>query len=174
MKDALEKSKDDFDGWVAKWDKALQDKVFGDTPKIPSTGDATADFSFFGLRQDNHSDNINPSDADYWNAINSVADGGVEMRRLDEADAGMAPLAGLDPNPVRRGTEGKDQDLAPEQLGVTFDEKDVSDLADMKVKLHDLGSKNAEMGDDDQASRLAAMIKQIDDLSDRMCRPKKK
>lgn len=173
MRESLENGKDDFDNWVDKWDKALKDGIFGDSIKLPSTGDATSDFSFFGLRQDNPTDEIKSSDAAYWNAISSVADGGVEMQRLDEADSGVAPLAGLDPNPVRRGTEGKDQDLEAPQLGLTFDEKDISELESMKVKLHDLGSKAAEMGDDDHMSQIEAMIRKIDDISDRMCRPKK-
>lgn len=169
MKDAFESSKDDFDGWVAKWDKAVQDKVFGDAPKIPSTGDATSDFSFFGLRQDNHTADIRSSDADYWNAINSVADGGVDMQRLDESDAVSVDI----PNPIRKSTEGKDQELAPAQLGVTFDEKDILDAEKMKADLHELGSKSAEMGDDDHSAKIEGMIKKLDDLSDRMCRPKK-
>ena len=173
MRESFESGKDDFDKWVDKWDKALKDEIFGKTEKLPSTGDATSDFSFFGLRQDNPTSDINSSDAAYWNAISSVADGGVEMQRLDEADSGVAPVAGLDPNPVRRGTEGKDQDLKDQQLGLTFDEKDISELETMKLKLHELGSKAAEMKDDDHMSQIEAMIRKIDDLSDRMCRPKK-
>jgi hypothetical protein len=167
MKESFESSKDDFDGWVSKWEKAVKDGVFGDAPKLPSTGDATSDFSFFGLRQDNPSAEIRDSDAAYWNAINSVADGGVEMERLDEGEDN-------DPaNPVRLWTKGKDQELEPYQTGQTFDEKDIEDLASMKVKLHDVGSKSAEMSDNDYSSQIDAMIKKIDDLSDRMCRPKK-
>lgn len=173
MREGFEVAKDDFDGWVAKWEKAVNDGVFGKNEPLPSTGDATSDFSFFGLRQDNPTNDIRSSDAAYWNAINSVADGGVDMQRLDETDMGFAPLAGLDPNPVRRGTEGKDQELSPPQLGLTFDEKDISDLEEMKVKLHELESKAAEMGDKDNKSQIEAMIRKIDDISDRMCRPKK-
>jgi hypothetical protein len=169
MKDEFESSKDDFDGWVAKWDKAVSDGLFKATPTPPSTAPATSDFSFFGLRNDNHTDEIKDSDSAYWKAIDSVADGGVEMQRLDEADAVSIDL----PNPVRKSTEGKDQDLKPLQLGLTFDEKDISDLEKLKVKLHDLGSKSAEMDSDDNFDKIEGMIKQLDDLSDRMCRPKK-
>jgi hypothetical protein len=169
MENAFESSKDDFDGWVAKWDKAVQDKVFGDTPQIPSTGDATSDFSFFGLRQDNPTPEIKSSDASYWNAISSVADGGVDMQRLDESDAVSVDI----PNPIRKSTEGKDQEMVPAQLGMTFDEKDILDAEKLKADLHDLGSKSAEMGDDDYSAKIEGMIKKLDDLSDRMCRPKK-
>ena len=169
MRESFEAGKDDFDSWVAKWDKAVNDGVFGKPESLPSTADATSDFSFFGLRQDNPTSDINAGDAAYWSAINSVADGGVEMQRLDEADAISVDL----PNPIRKSTEGKDQNLEPHELGLTFDEKDISDLAAMKLKLHELGSKAAEMDDDDQMSQIEAMIRKIDDLSDRMCRPKK-
>jgi hypothetical protein len=170
MREGLESAKDDFDGWVAKWEKALSDGVFGDSAKLPSTAPATSDFSFFGPRNDNPTADIDPSDSAYWRAIDSVADGGVEMQRLDEADAVSTDL----PNPVRKSTEGKDQDLAPDQLGLTFDEKDISDLEGMKVKIHELGSKSAEMGDDDYFDKIEGMIKKLDDLSDRMCKPKKR
>jgi len=169
MRDSFEVAKDDFDGWVAKWEKAVNDGIFGKNEPLPSTGDATSNFSFFGLRQDNPTDDIRSSDAAYWSAINSVADGGVDMQRLDEADAVSVDL----PNPIRKSTEGKDQELQPHQLGLTFDEKDISELEGLKVKLHDLGSKSAEMGDDDQKSQIEAMIRKIDDISNRMCRPKK-
>jgi hypothetical protein len=168
MRESFEAGRDDFDGWVAKWEKAVNDGVFGKNEDLPSTGDATSDFSFFGLRQDNPTLDIKSSDAAYWNAINSVADGGVEMQRLDEADAVSIDL----PNPTRKSTEGKDQELDPAQLGLTFDEKDISELEGMKIKLYGLESKAAEMGDDDHMSQIEAMIRKIDDLSNRMCRPK--
>lgn len=174
MKEGFEAAKDDFDNLVSKWDKALKDGIFGDTAKLPSTGDATSDFSFFGPRNDNPSRDIDSSDSAYWNAISSLADGGVDMQRLDEADTGVAPLAGLDPNPVRRGTEGKDQELSPQSLGLTFDEKDISELESLKTKLHDLGSKSAEMGEKDYVDQIDAMIRKIDELSDNMGRPKKR
>jgi hypothetical protein len=170
MREGLEAAKDDFDDLVSKWEKAVKDGVFAGSSKLPSTGDATSDFSFFGPRNDNPTQDINSSDSAYWNAISSLADGGVDMQRLDEADSGEDFGA----NPVRRGTEGKDQDLSPEQLGLTFDEKDVSELESLKTKLHDLGSKSAIMGESDYMDQIDAMIRKIDGLSDKMCRPKKK
>lgn len=169
MKEGMESFKDDLDDLVAKWDKALDKGIFDNAPKLPSTGDARSDFSFFGPRNDNSTDEIKGSDSQYWNAISSLADGGVDMQRLDEADAISINL----PNPIRHSTEGKDQDLSPKSLGLTFDEKDVSELEEMKSKLHDLGSKSAEMGEDDHVGKIDALIRKIDDLSDRMGRPKK-
>lgn len=168
MSESMDRAKQDFDDLVGKWDAALAKGIFKPSETPPSTAQNTADHSFFGLRQDNHTDSIDASDSAYWNAINSVADGGVDFQRLDEGDVGTAPLANPNPNPVRRETEGKDQDMEPRQLGVTFDEKDILDLDEMKKKLHELESKVASMDGDGPKSQIAAMIKRIDDLSDKL------
>jgi predicted transcriptional regulator len=169
MKDALEASKDDFDNWVDKWDKALQSDIFKDAPKPPSTSKHTSDDSFFGLQQSNQTDSIQSSDSEYWRAINAVADGGVDMQRIDEADAISVNL----PNPIRKSTEGKDQDLEPNSLGLTFTEDDIKKLEEMKIKLHELQSKIAAMDEKDYSSQINAMISKIDELSDKMGRVKK-
>jgi hypothetical protein len=169
MKDALEASKDDFDNWVDKWDKALQSDIFKDAPKPPSTSKHTSDDSFFGLQQSNQPDSIQSSDSEYWRAINAVADGGVDMQRIDEADAISVNL----PNPIRKSTEGKDQDLEPNSLGLTFTEDDIKKLEEMKIKLHELQSKIAAMDEKDYSSQINAMISKIDELSDKMGQSKK-
>lgn len=165
MSDSIERAKQDFDGWMDKWDDALKKGIFGDT-KVPTTSKGTSDESFFGLRQDNPTDSIDARDSEYWRAINAVADGGVEMLKLNEADSKSKDP----PNPVKKGTEGKDQDLEPEQLGLTFSKEDLEELDEMKKKLHDLGSKVAEMDDKDYAKQIESMIKQIDELSDKLGR----
>ena len=169
MKDALEASKDDFDNWVDKWDKALQSDIFKDAPKPPSTSKHTSDDSFFGLQQSNQTDSIQSSDSEYWRAINAVADGGVDMQRIDESDAISVNL----PNPIRKSTEGKDQDLEPNSLGLTFTEDDIKKLEEMKIKLHELQSKIAAMDEKDYSSQINAMISKIDELSDKMGQVKK-
>lgn len=168
MSESMDRAKQDFDDLVGKWDAALAKGIFGDAKAPPSTAPNTADHSFFGLRQDNNTDSIDSADSEYWRAINAVADGGVEMQRLDEADTGVAPLANPNPNPVRRETEGKDQELEPRQLGLTFSKEELEELDEMKKRLHELGSKAAEMGDKDYGSQMAAMIKKIDELSDKL------
>jgi hypothetical protein len=171
MKDVFENSKDDFDGWVEKWEKALEDGIFKPAPQLPSTAPHTSHDSFFGLQQSNQTDYINPSDSEYWNAINGVADG-VDMR-LDEAYAVVSPRAKDGPNPVRRETEGKDQDLSPHSLGLTFDEGDVEKLSELKTKLHGLQSDVAKMEDNKgYDSKIKAMIAKIDELSNKMGRTK--
>jgi hypothetical protein len=88
------------------------------------------------------------------------------MQRIDEADAISVNL----PNPIRKSTEGKDQDLGALQVGSTFSNEDLEELEEMKKKLHDLGSKAAEMENKDYSTQISAMIKKIDDLSDKLGR----
>lgn len=162
----MERQKQDFDGWLEKWDSALQKGIFGDSPKPPSTFRSTSDESFFGLRQDNPTDSIDQSDSAYWRAINAVADGGVEMQRLDESD----PVSVYLPNQIRKSTEGKDQDLKPGPLGATYSEDDLLELENMKKRLYELESKVAEMDGRDHKSQIESMIKKIDDLSNKLGR----
>lgn len=170
MTDAFDASKEDFNSWVDKWDKALEAGIFKDTPKIPSTAPQTSQDSFFGLQQTNPTDSINSSDADYWRAINSVADGGVEVQRIDEAEAVSIDL----PNPIRHSTEGEDQKLSPEAINATFDEEDIKSLEEMKLKLYDLETKVAAMEDkQDYQAKIKSMIEKISEISDKMSRPKK-
>lgn len=166
MRESLDKAKQDFDSWVDKWDAALQKGIFGDPNKVPSTSPGTSDESFFGLRQDNPTDSISNSDSEYWRAINAVADGGVEMHRLDESDAVSINL----PNPIRKSTEGKDQDVEPDRLGATFSKEDIEELESMKKKLCELECKSAEMGEKDYGIQIKSMIKKIDELSDKLGR----
>lgn len=162
----LDGFKDDFDSWVDKWDKAQEQGIFKDAPKLPSTADQTSNDSFFGFRQDNHTDSISSSDAEYWKAINSVADGEIDMQRIDEASDNDPP------NPVRKGTEGPDSALDGNAVGETFNEDDVNKLAEMKIKLHDLHSKVAEMGEKKYEEQIKALIEKIQQLSDKMGRLK--
>jgi hypothetical protein len=170
MRESIERAQEDFDDFVSKWDAAMEKGIFASPPSPPSTSRDTADHSFFGLRQDNHTDSIDDVDAKYWAAINSVADGGVQMERLDEVSEPLDPPANHDPNPIRRDTGGKDQDMEPRQLGVTFSEEEIEELDKMKKKLHELESKVASMDGKDRSSEVAALLKRIDDLSDKLGR----
>lgn len=168
MRESIERSQQDFEDFVSKWDAALEKGIFASPSSPPSTSKDTADHSFFGLRQDNHTDSIDDMDAKYWSAINAVADGGVEMQRLDETVKSVDPPANQNPNPVRRETEGKDQDIKPRQLGATFSDEEIKDLEEMKKKLHDLESKVASMDGKNRSSEVAELLKRIDDLSDKL------
>jgi hypothetical protein len=167
MKDAFEASKDDFDSWVDKWDKAQKSDIFKAPQNLPSTAPQTSQNSFFGMQQFNPTDDIKSTDAEYWNAIYSTSDGvDAPMERIDEADATSLNL----PNPIRKSTEGKDQNLTGDAIGSTFSEEDIENLAEMKVKLHELESKIATMENNERyQSQVKDLIKKIDDLSDKMC-----
>ena len=166
MSESIDQAKQDFDDFVSKWDAAVEKGIFNSPSTPPSTTKGTADHSFFGLRQDNHTDSIDDVDAKYWSAINAVADGGVDTQRLDEADAVSVNL----PNPIRKSTEGKDQNMEPDQLGVTFSEEDIEELDKMKKKLHELESKVASMDGNDRKSDISGLLKRIEDLSDKLGR----
>lgn len=159
-------SQEEFDDFVSKWEKAQADGIFPSAPKIPSTSNTTGKSSFFGPIDANPTDNINQSDSDYWKAIYAVGDG-VDFGPINESDS---PKNVLDP-PIRPGTEGKDQDMAPHQLGVTFSEEDIKSLEEMKVKLHELQSKVATLEDQDKDkydSQIKSLLSKIDELSNKL------
>lgn len=163
MRESFEFFKQDLDDLVDKWDKALKSDIFKDAPKPATTSKQTSDDSFFGLQQTHPTKDIPSSDVDYWRAIDSVADGGVDFQRLDEVEQSIPP------NPLRRGIEGEDQKLEPHQLGNTFDEEDIKKLEDLKLKLHDLGSKAAEMKDKTYESEIKNILDKVEELSNKMC-----
>ena len=168
MKSDFDASKEDFDDFVDKWEKALQSDIFKPSPQLPSTAPQTSQNSFFGLHQANPTDTINSSDAEYWKAIHAVSDGvDSPMERIDELFSVKSIV--MNPNPIRKGTEGKDQDLSDKSLGLTFSEEDIKNLADMKIKLHELENKVASMIDKDYSSQIKELIEKIDNLSDKMC-----
>jgi hypothetical protein len=77
------------------------------------------------------------------------------------------------PNPIRAHTVGKDQALEPGPLGLTFSEKDIEALSEMKIQLHDLECKLNEFeGLGKNGSKFEKEIKtlkeKIDDLSNSM------
>jgi hypothetical protein len=166
MKSNFEAAKDEFDDLVSKWDKALESDIFKPGPALPSTADQTSINSFFGPMHANPTDQIKDVDAKYWNAIHSASSGvDSPMERIDEVHSLKSIVE--DPNPVRKGTEGKDQELT--SIGATFSEDDIQGLADMKLKLHDLENKVATMEDKDYSSQIKKLIFKIDELSDKMC-----
>lgn len=164
MNNNFEDSKEDFDNLVDKWDKALKSDIFKSQPSIPSTGDQTSTNSFFGPMNSNPTDKIKDIDAQYWNAIHAASSGvDSPMERIDELFSVKSIVDG--PNPIRKGTEGKDYNA----LGVTFSEEDIENLAEMKNKLHELENKVASMDDKDYSSQIKNLIEKIDNLSDKMC-----
>lgn len=184
----------DFTDYCDKWEKALSDGVFNDAPKPASPTPQTADPSYFGPVNTNPTAGPEEADWRYWDAIYQASDhSGMAPDPLEAAsdqlmtDSHNRRLAGLPelneaskkkhrdfpPNPVSVDTGGKDQDLTPEALGQTFDEKDIKSLEEMKIKLYELESKVAGAlgkGNSDRSfqSQIDGLKKRIDDLSTQM------
>ena len=68
-----DKQKEEFDDYVAKWEKAQQDGIF-QNPETPEVNPQTSTGSFFGFTHTNPTHDVNQTDKEYWNAINSAAD----------------------------------------------------------------------------------------------------
>jgi len=93
----------------------------------------------------------------------------------DEKDASVkiANAIASSPNPIKRNTIGKDQALIPSSLSHTFDEHDLDDLVEMKLKLHDLeNSYNSNVANVESTKKYETQIvslkQKIDELSDAM------
>lgn len=163
--DNFELYKQDFDNWVDKWEKALEGDIFKSS-SIPSTSNQTSVNSFFGPINTNPTEEISDKDVQYWSAINAASDGVDTVQRIDE-ELDYKPYNS--PNPVRRGTEGPDQDLSDVALDATFNEEDLKKLEEMKIKLYSLESKIAEMqSESEYASQVKSLIEKIEDLSNKM------
>lgn len=163
-------SQEEFDDFVSKWEKAQKEGIFPSAPKLPSTSTPTGKSSFFGPIDTNPTDSINQSDSDYWKAIYATGDG-VDFGPINESDSKE-----VIENPIRRDSEGKDQDMAPYQLGATFSEEDIKSLEEMKVKLHELQSKVATLEDEDKNKydpQIKSLLSKIDELSDKLSHTKK-
>lgn len=166
MRENFEIQKDQFSSFVDKWEKAQQDKIFEDMPKIRGTSAQTSDVSFFGAVNSNPTSSLDDVDSSYWDAIYKTSIDNLassDNNMLNETDHQQYP-----PNPMPVDTGGIDQEMEPKQLGITFDEDDLKKLEDMKINLHDLESKVAEMDDEKSEkiqSKIKALKEKIDDLS---------
>lgn len=188
-------SKEEFSDFCDKWDKALQSGIFDDAPKPSTPSSQTAEPSFFGPLNTHPTDAPSDVDVKYWDAIYRASNHAGDtpdplyaaeqldsqlMRDHDRRLAGLPPLneehkkhREFPPNPVSIDTGGKDQDLSPESLGLTFDEEDIKSLEDLKHKLFELENKVATAlgkGESDKSfqSQINNMKKRIDDLSTKM------
>jgi hypothetical protein len=73
MSDFMDKQKVEFDDFVDKWEKALEQGLFKDA-ELPVVNPQTSDDSFFGFSNKNPTNSLSLSDNEYWSAINSAAD----------------------------------------------------------------------------------------------------
>jgi hypothetical protein len=168
MRENFEVQKDEFLNYVDQWDKAQEKKIFGDISKASTTSSQTSDVSFFGPIDTSPSENPNQNDLAYWSAIYQTSLDNLASNDNNILSEEKISRQEKSPNPIRSETEGKDQDLKPQQLGVTFDEEDIKGLEEMKVKLHELQSKIAVMNDDkskDIQKQINSLQNQIDEIS---------
>jgi hypothetical protein len=165
MRENFELHKDQFLDFVDKWEKAQTEKIFDDIPKPRGTSAQTSDVSFFGAMNSNPTSSLDNSDVAYWDAIyqSSIDNLASNDNNVLNEENNQYP-----PNPMPVDTGGIDQEMEPRQLGLTFDEEDLKKLEDMKLNLHDLESKVAEMNDE-KSEKIQLKIKQlkskIDELS---------
>lgn len=174
MRENFELHKDEFLNYVDQWEKAQKEDIFKDMPKPPGTASQTSNLSFFGAIDSNPSESPNDNDLAYWSAIYQTSLdnlGSNSNNMLVEQDLQKLKHQEKSPNPIRSETEGKDQDLQPKQLGLTFTEEDFNNLQEMKIKLHDLESKLAEMNDEKSQtiqSQINSLKEKIDEISSSM------
>jgi hypothetical protein len=153
--------------WVEKYEKAVKDgKLEGaptprqdvERPTQNLEGQSQIWQQYAGVGSTNSSDQaIMPDDSG--------------LLQEDNKDVGNAAQSILQsPNPVRTHTVGPDQDLSATSMGLTFSEKDIEDLAELKLQLHSLQDKlNAFEGRGENSSKFENQINEvktkIDELS---------
>ena len=165
MREHIEQQRDDFDSWCDKWDKAQEDGVFDDvTDNHFAPSPQTAQTSFFGAVDADPTpagSDVDKVDAKYWNRVYNMSDHqGMAPDPLEAADgrllqedkppagypsgsdvAKVANVIANSPNPIRPNTVGPDQDMGPDSLGVTFNDEDLEEIAEVKLKIHELEDK---------------------------------
>ena len=198
--DRFEKEQVDFDKWKDLWAKAQEDGVFNDAEHMTTPTTRTADLSYFGPINANPTSDVQDTDVKYWQQVYAMsghqgmapdpfkagdqliaeerAARKVEKALLNEAaeEAEAAKVAKAiirSPNPIHTGTVGKDQDLTPQSLSLTFTEEDIETLHELKIQLHNaqavlIGQEiegKATKGDE---SKIANLKDKIDALSTAM------
>lgn len=174
MSDFMDKQKAEFDDFVSKWEKALDQGVFKDA-ELPNVNPQTSNNSFFGFSNTNPTDSANVTDSEYWKAIYAATDDHLpESNGMinEEAEHRSSPT-----NPVAKDTLGSDQEMKPQQLGHTYTEEEIEKLTELKKNLFDLENKlmtSMGFGDDKNQKKIESKIesvkKEINKLSDSMGR----
>ena len=174
--------KEELENWADKYEKAVADGVFGDDSEDRVPTPKTSEESFFGVQQTHPTDAAEESDAKYWQGINARIDN--PNYRLDK-DAGLiqeqqkgnaakiVKQVAAAANPIRFNTAGADQELTPQSQGVTFTPEDISNLSEMKIKLHGLQDQlnsfeGRGLNGKKFEAQIAALKAKIDELSNSM------
>lgn len=173
QKDKEQQQRENFDDWCDKWEKAKSDGIFENAPKhFPSQ--QTASVSFFGSVNTDPSDGVSERDADYWNTVHNMSANGelapkevfTESTIDKDGIKKVADAIRQSPNPIRPNTIGMDQELEPEQLGVTYSKEDLEKIEETKAKLHEMGDKiNSLLG---LGKRSDAMEKKMESLKEKL------
>lgn len=174
--------RDEIQKWANVWDKAVEKGIFDGAPKPPTPSSNLGDHSFFGPTNSNSTDSISAPDAEYWKNVYSLSNNSgdyidpmemiTEVAKAKNPEMGnIASAMAHSPNPVRPDTIGKDQ----EQFDMTFTEKDIEDLSELKIQLHAMEDKiNDFEGRGENAKKyenqITTLKKKIDDLSDSLSR----
>jgi|LakMenEpi03Aug12_release.lakeMendotaPanAssembly.Ray.scaffolds.fasta_scaffold182632_3 hypothetical protein len=170
----FEQQKDYFDDLVSKWDAALEKGIFK-SPETPEVNPQTSQGSFFGMQNTHPTEEIGQSDQEYWNAIYSASSDHLPESNglISEASEHKTTPS----NPVARDSMGSDQEMNPQQLGVTYTEEELEKLSELKKELYSLESKlltSMGFGDDKNQKKVQSQIeslkKEISKLSDVMGR----
>lgn len=175
----MQQQKDEFDDYVSKWDKAVEQGLFKG-PELPKVNPQTAQDSFFGLLNTNPTSDVSQTDNEYWKAIYSAStDFRPENQGPENPDViNEANTHQTNPvNPQARGTLGSDQEMDPQQLGLTYSKEDVEKLSELKKELYSLESKlltSMGFGDEKNNKKIQTKIEsvknEINKLSDSMGR----
>lgn len=173
----IQNTMDQLNNWADKYQDALDNGVFGDEEKPHTPTPQTSDYnSFFGMQNSQPSSGVRDVDADYWQMVHQTADysgdpmeliaedKNVYNKKEQEVLAKSARDVAQAPNPVRSGSIGPDQD-STKSMGETWTVEDLEKLHDLKVQLHDIGSKMATLENNSHDSKYEALKKQIDELS---------
>ena len=175
---------DNLERLAQLWDKAQANGVFATppNPETPSVTQNKSDSSYFGLVQSHSTNQVNDCDAKYWKQMWEASRRGLSYAdplALRE-DANSKPTTSdvakamiNSPNPIHPSSVGKDQDMQPVQLGVTFSPKDIEELAELKVSLHSMKDRLNELEGrgktpSDYKTQLSSLEKKMDELSNRI------
>jgi len=185
--------REQLEKWAQIIEKAQADGKFNNLPKPPVPSAQTGRESFFGVHDTYSTEEPTKQDVEYWKSVSDksvnpfILNEGINLNLVKEwrrqsglfnedVKADVASVANTilqAANPIRQHTVGKDQDLKPGPLGLTFTEEDVKNLESMKLELHDLECKLNDLeGRGQNASKFEKQIKtlreKVDDLSTAM------
>ena len=178
-------NREQFDKWTDMWAKSQEEGIFDDAPHLPTPTQQTADVSYFGPVNTHPTGEINDVDSTYWNQVHVAAMQGdlapdpienaesviSESKRGKNIPGDKVSNQTTGENPIRASSVGKDQELEPRALGVTFTPEEIEELADLKKRLHELQDKmNTADGQGKRSKKFESQIQsvkdKIDDLSD--------